>query len=315
MTNTELKMLQALPLEIKILKTLSRVREFINEFGLDGVYISYSGGKDSEVLCDIVRKEYPNIKIVFVNTGVELPGTIKQVLKRKKQGWNLEIVQPKKRFHQVIKDYGYPVVSKEQSQYISEARGTKSEKLRNIRLNGNKSNRGKISQKWKYLIDADFKISHKCCYYLKKEPIKRFEKENNVKPFVATMAEESSLRKSSYLKTGCNSFEGQRPISRPLGFWTEKDVWEYIKTTNLDISEEYTKNGRTRTGCYGCLFGCHLEERETGTNRILELKKTYPKLFKYLMENLNYKHVMKTLGLRTYEIEQLNLFFKEEKDD
>lgn len=307
MTREELKIMQSLPLEIKILKSLSRIREFINQYGMDGVYISFSGGKDSTVLCDMANKEFPGIKMIFVSTGVELPGTIKFVLKKRKEGWNIEIIKPKKTFRKIIEDDGYPVVSKEQSQYIREARTTKSEKLLNTRLNGNKSGRGKVSEKWKYLIEADFKISDRCCYYLKKEPVKRIEKERGIHPIVGTMADESSLRMSSYLKTGCNSFDGKRPISKPLSFWTEKDIWEYIKVNELEISEEYTKNGRKRTGCYGCLFGCHLEERETGTNRILELKKIYPKLFKHLMEDLNYKHVMETLGLKTEEMEQLNL--------
>lgn len=312
MTIRELQMLQALPLEIKIMKSKQRIKEWVETYGESGVYISYSGGKDSEVLVDIAREEYPNIKVVFVNTGVELPKTIKQVLKRKRQGWNMDIIQPKKRFHEIIREYGYPVISKEQSQYISEIKESKSQKLKDLRLNGGgKTGKSfKIAEKWKYLIDSDFKISHKCCEFLKKEPIYRYNKETSRKAITAVMASESRGRMRTYLKVGCNSFEQKNPQSRPLGFWTEQDIWEYIKVNNLEISEEYTKNGRCRTGCYGCLFGCHLEEKETGTNRILELKKTYPKLFNYLMNDLNYKHVMETLGLRTFEIEQLNLFKK-----
>ena len=70
-TMNELRILQALPLDVKIQKTRLRIREWINEFGEDGVYIAYSGGKDSTVLMDIVRKVFPNVVAVFVDTGLE----------------------------------------------------------------------------------------------------------------------------------------------------------------------------------------------------------------------------------------------------
>lgn len=300
MTHDELTMLQALPLEIKIEKTKARLKEYIEYFGLNHVYISYSGGKDSEVLLDITRQLYPNIKAVFINTGQEFPETIKQVLLRKKQGYNIDIITPKMRYKDVIEKYGYPCISKEQAQYLEEAKNTKSLKLKNIRLNG-KNGSYKISSKWKYLLFEDIKISAKCCNILKKAPVKKYEKETNRHPIVATMAEESQLRLNSYIKNGCNSFSEKRSISRPLGFWREEDIWQYIKNNKLQISKCYTKYEMKRTGCYGCLFGCHLEERETGTNRIMKLKKTHPYLYTHLMEKLNYREVMKILGLMTYD--------------
>lgn len=72
-TIEELKMLQALPLDIKIAKTQARVREWVSHYGVDGVYVSFSGGKDSTVLLDIARKMYPEIEAVFVDTGLEYP--------------------------------------------------------------------------------------------------------------------------------------------------------------------------------------------------------------------------------------------------
>ena len=297
MTHNELIMLQSLPLDLKVAKTKLRIKEWVEEFGLDGVYVSYSGGKDSEVLLDICRQLYPNIKAVFVNTGQEFPETVKQVLMRKRQGYNIDILTPKKTFKQVIEEHGYPVVSKEQAQYIDQYRNNKSEKTKNLRWNGINGS-WKISEKWKYLTEVDFKISDKCCNYLKKEPMFEYEKNTKRVPLIGSMADESNGRLRSYLKTGCNSFESEKPKSKPLGFWKEKDIWDYIKENNLQISEMYTKHGRTRTGCYGCLFGCHIEEQKTSTNRIVELQKTHPLLYNYLMENLNYEHVMDVLGLK-----------------
>ena len=65
----ELRQMQSLPLEAKIQMTRLRIRAWIDEFGEDGVYVSFSGGKDSTVLLDIVRKDYPGIKAVFIEIG------------------------------------------------------------------------------------------------------------------------------------------------------------------------------------------------------------------------------------------------------
>lgn len=72
-TREDLKYYQSLPLELKIAKTKDNIREFVREFGVDDVYVSFSGGKDSTVLLDIARKMYPEIEAVFVNTGLEYP--------------------------------------------------------------------------------------------------------------------------------------------------------------------------------------------------------------------------------------------------
>ena len=93
-TKKELIMLQALPLEIKIMKSLQRIREWVQYFGVDGVYVSFSGGKDSTVLLHLVRSIYPNIKAVFVDTGLEFP-EIKEFVKSFD---NVEILRPKMNF-------------------------------------------------------------------------------------------------------------------------------------------------------------------------------------------------------------------------
>ena len=114
----ELKMLQALPLEIKVMKTQARIREWVSHYGLEDVYISFSGGKDSTVLLDIARKIYPTIKAVFVDTGLEYP-EIREFVKTYE---NVEWLHPKMNFYQVITKYGYPMISKEISECVSQAK-------------------------------------------------------------------------------------------------------------------------------------------------------------------------------------------------
>lgn len=72
-TLEELRQWQALPLGVKVLMTKERIRNWVNEYDEDGVYVSFSGGKDSTVLLHIVRSMYPKVKAVFVDTGLEYP--------------------------------------------------------------------------------------------------------------------------------------------------------------------------------------------------------------------------------------------------
>lgn len=94
----DLYQMQALSLASKIQMSKARIRAWVEEYGEDGVYISFSGGKDSTVLLDLVRSEYPNVKAVFVDTGLEYP----EIRSFVKTFDNVEILKPKKNFKQVL---------------------------------------------------------------------------------------------------------------------------------------------------------------------------------------------------------------------
>jgi 3'-phosphoadenosine 5'-phosphosulfate sulfotransferase (PAPS reductase)/FAD synthetase len=108
-TLDDLRQKQALPLNVKVRLTMERIRQWVNEYGEDGVYVSFSGGKDSTVLLHIVRSMYPNVKAVFCDTGLEYP-TVRQFVKKTD---NVDILKPKMTFKEVIRKYGYPVIGKE----------------------------------------------------------------------------------------------------------------------------------------------------------------------------------------------------------
>ena len=117
-TIDELHQWQALPLSVKIRMTKERIRNWINEFGEDGVYVSFSGGKDSTVLLDLVRKDYPEVKVVFVDVPTQYP----ELKKFAKTFDNLVILKPKISFAQVCEKYGFPMFSKEISECIADSR-------------------------------------------------------------------------------------------------------------------------------------------------------------------------------------------------
>ena len=113
----QLRQMQSLPLERKILITQTRIIEWYQKF--DGqVYISFSGGKDSTVLLHIAREIYHDLPAVFVDTGLEYP-EIRQFVKTFD---NVTIMRPKMRFDEVIRKYGYPIISKEVSECVRQGR-------------------------------------------------------------------------------------------------------------------------------------------------------------------------------------------------
>ena len=117
-TLQDLHKLQAMPLMHKVILTKARIREWVETFGEDHVYVSFSGGKDSTVLLHLVRSMYPNVKAVFCDTGLELP----EIRNFVKTFDNVEWLRPKKNFVQVIEDDGYPLISKEVSEAVQGAR-------------------------------------------------------------------------------------------------------------------------------------------------------------------------------------------------
>ena len=324
-TREDLDAFQSEPLDIKIMRTTAKIAEWYSHFN-NHVYVSFSGGKDSTVLADLCARYcsviHTPLYLVFVNTGLEYPEIQKHV--KFFAGWlqekygievNLEILRPAMRFDEVIRKHGYPLISKQVSDVIGGARRNIEEgnlgtwKVKRIKGNVVNKKTGKPSifneVKYEPITRTDFKVSPYCCNEMKKKPIARYEKKSGRVPIIATLAEESEIRKLSWFKTGCNSFNSKKPRSVPMSFWTEQDVLHYIKKYNIPIasvygSVEYEEDpeqirfeeigiqdaghdklcttGCKRTGCIFCAFGAHLEK---GESRFERLKKTHPKQYEY----------------------------------
>lgn len=296
-TISDLRQRQSLPLGAKVSMTQRRILEWVREFDESGVYVSFSGGKDSTVLLHLVRQMFPDIEAVFVDTGLEYP----EIKKFVKQHENVTILRPKMGFKDVICKYGYPVLSKAISNVVYESRFGNS-KSRICRINGELLNRDGTKskyncEKYKPLLDADFSVSDRCCKVMKKSPVNYYERKHNKKPITAQMADESMMRTQVWLQHGCNAFDAKHQISNPMSFWTEQDVLQYIKENNIEICSVYgdiipeggqmvfdgmpcklCTTGCKRTGCVFCGYGAHLEK---GEGRFQRLKRTHPKLYDY----------------------------------
>ena len=314
----DLKQMQSLPLEAKIVMSQRRARDWFEYWDGD-VYVGFSGGKDSTVVADLcaqVCKMYGYaLYLLFVNTGLEYP-EIQQFVKqfadwlREKYKINvvLDIVRPEMRFDEVIKKYGYPVVSKSVSHAVRIAKRNPNGKvMKNL---FNPENKGLFGcYRWKFLIDSNIPTSEECCNVMKKAPAKKYAKTTGRKPILGTMAEESRLRYSEWLKNGCNAFEGKNPSSKPISFWTSQDILHYLAKYDVpycsvygdivvDNGDEFPEEqinlidylgcyepedrlkttGCDRTGCIFCMFGI---TQDGCPNRFQRLKETHPRQYNY----------------------------------
>ena len=279
-----LKSLQAMNLDSKIIQTKYLIKEVIREFGLEKVYISYSGGKDSTVLSHISKSLYPNILHIFANTMNEFPETLQHIKwEREKNRTNLLIVIPKDSkgniwtFKKVVEHYGYPMFSKRVANAIRTYQHALTDQTKQNSIDYIERNFKKYS---KY---KELPISDKCCDRLKKEPIRRKAKELGLKcAILGILASESYQREKDWLENGCNVFYKRKDNqSRPLSFWTEEDIQEYIDRFHVRIPKLY-EMGYSRNGCMYCGFGVHLEK---GLNRYQKLAETHPDQYQYFIKN------------------------------
>jgi 3'-phosphoadenosine 5'-phosphosulfate sulfotransferase (PAPS reductase)/FAD synthetase len=299
----ELRQMQSLPLRLKIKKTIARIEEWYNFY--DGkVWLSFSGGFNSTILADIISNNDMKIPFVFSNTGLEYP----EINKFVRNYGNVKIVTPKKSFKWVLENKGYPVISKQISRMIRDIQqyndGADNFNVFNLHMTGFNQkgvfvSSQKLPDKYLYLINAPFKISEQCCEYIKKEPLHTYMKETQSFPFTAQMAEDSKIREKKYLQNGCNNYNYKYPISNPVGFWTQQDMFKYALEHETEycgiygkIIEEngsYKFTGEQRTGCMFCMLGINFDGCP---NRFQRMKISHPKLYDFCLDQLGIGKVL-----------------------
>jgi len=303
----EVRYRMALPYEIKVRMTETRLREFINYYGENDVAISISGGLDSTAGAHFIWQRYPKVKAVSV-MGIECKENIEQmIIMRDVWGHDVKPVRPGMSQEAVLKAFGYPVVSKRASKSLNYLQNPTEENYwsRRLALEGltredKKAPSFKLAEKWKFLINAPFKIDNKCCYYMKETAVQNYCKENGYASIICTLVEESQNRLDGYCKKGgCNSFEGTGE-STPFSFWTKQDILRYLHENKVDISKAYgeiqvDEEGKyyttkaKRTGCPICMYGMELDGNP---NRFQRMYIEEPKRWELALYRYGYKEVL-----------------------
>lgn len=254
----------------KVSRSSGLVNEFVNTLGLDNVYVSTSGGKDSACVSKLCKQQYPQIKHIMFNTRLEYQATINLA---KKQG--AKIIPSTTSWIEFCEKEGYPVGSKQVSKRIHDVRSG----AISCAITLFSKNYG-LSDKWLHFLSrefVDFPISQKCCNEFKKRPSHK----TGLNPILGTRVQESSMRTSAWKKSGCNNYslDYKRGVSHPISLWTDTDVEQYVNDEQVELSEIYTQYQQKRTGCLNCPYGAHCND----DSRFDLLKRIEPARYDYFM--------------------------------
>lgn len=89
-------------LQKKVEQAIKLLRSVGNN-GKRTLEVSYSGGKDSDVILELAKMSGVNFRAIYKNTTIDPPGTIKHC-----KDMGVEIVRPKQTFFQLIEKKGFP---------------------------------------------------------------------------------------------------------------------------------------------------------------------------------------------------------------
>lgn len=223
-------------------------------------------------------------------------------------------LKPLKSKTQILQEYGFPVISKEIAAKIETLQNPtpNNSTLRHAIITGETGEYGgfrtgtrmKMAQKWLNLFAgmenenenvsyqcAPFKVSEKCCYYLKEKPCDDWAKTHNSVPYLGLMASEGGRREKSLMINGCNYFGKTTIRSAPFAIFTRQDLLRLALELKVPVPDIYGEIVRDpdgtlrttkaqRTGCSMCGFGIHLEERP---HRFDLLRESNPKEWEFWM--------------------------------
>ena len=301
--------MQALPYEVKIKRAELRAREYIekqDDMELNA-HVSV-GGLDSIVLLLFLR-----------HIGIDVPAISVSALEDKSiQRIHRELgvisIPPGKPKVQILQEYGFPVISKKIAGRIDTLQRPteKNKTVRHAIITGEcgaqghyaKNSHMKLPQKWLELFAgyenetenvnykiAPFKVSNKCCLYMKEQPCDRWAKEHKSRPYLGLMASEGGQREEALTEHGCNYFGKGVIRSAPFAPFLRQDLLQLALDLKAPVPEIYGTierrpdgtlytTGAQRTGCSMCGFGVHMETRP---HRFDRLRVRNPKEWEFWM--------------------------------
>lgn len=297
---------QKMPYKQKVMHAKIRAQEFAAECDRRGLNYHVSvGGLDSITLllflrsigiyCPAISASYledKSIQAIHKMLGVE---TVKPLTDDTGKPYTKA---------RVLQDFGFPVISKEKAAKIELLQNPteKNKTVRHAIITGEtgeyggyrKNTRMKLPQKWLDLFGGyenenegvnynvpDFKVSAKCCYYLKEQPCDKWAKEHNSVPYLGLMASEGGRREKSLKMNGCNYFGKTAIRSAPFAIFDRQDLLQLALDLDVPVPEIYGTIERNadgllyttraqRTGCSMCGFGIHIEKRPHRFDRLYE---------------------------------------------
>lgn len=301
----------AMPYEAKVCLARSRIWEWKETCELNGKNYAVSvGGLDSITLLALCRDELKYQDVQGVSVSSLEDKSIQAVHKE----MGVIPIKPLKNKAQILQEYGFPVISKLNAAKIERLQtpGDTSPIIRAY-MTGDTGPWGHFGHNDRFKLPdtyvelfgghyadmrpdlnckiAPFKVSDKCCYWLKELPAMQYQQEHNIWPFLGLMQSEGGRRQYSLRMHGCNYVGKTTARSCPLNYFTRQDLLQLALDLHVHVPEIYGEIVRDpdgtlrttkaqRTGCSMCGFGIHLDKRPHHFDLLRELN---PKEWEFWM--------------------------------
>lgn len=267
-----------------------KARQVLNE-GYSRVAVSISGGKDSDIMLDIITKlliDKSEVRYIWFDTGLEYAATKRHLDDlEEKYGITIERIKALKPIPLSCKEYGIPFLSKMVSEQIERLqkygfqwededyetlaerypkcksaiswwcnhRNTGEHRYSMFNIDYNKSLKDFLLAN-----PPEFKISKQCCNYAKKKVSHKFIADNDIELMIMGIRKaEGGVRSMKYKTCWDNPDDGCH-FYRPLFWYSNEDEEIYDSVFDIKHSDCYEIWGFTRTGCVGCPYNRKFDE-------------------------------------------------------
>lgn len=197
-------------------EAIENIKRIASEYNDDEIFISFSGGKDSTVVSDLVIKSllHRNIPRIFGDTTLEFPSTYEYIERIKEDSYT--------------KDYSKVITTKNKHDDFFELCD---------------------------IVGPPSRVMRWCCTYFKTTPISdridaKFKNKKKILSFQGIRRNESASRSKYDMETDSPKISKQR-VFAPIIDWFDFDVWLYILSSGIDFNEAY-RFGYSRVGCWNC---------------------------------------------------------------
>lgn len=280
------------------------------------VFISV-GGIDSITLAlflwERIDKEIPAVSVSVLEDK-----SVQEVHHQLAARGNFVFLTPSKSKVEVIRQYGYPVISKDVADKIELIQNPTEDNatVRNAIITGQTGRQGgyrysqhmRLADRWQQLFveqQSPFKVSGKCCYYMKEKPCDAYSRQTGRKVFMALMASEGGRRAKALAQHGCNYYGKTVTRSCPFAIFSRQDILRLAIEMKTPVPTIYGEIKRRadgtlettrarRTGCTMCGFGIHMEARP---HRFDRLHQDNPKEWGFWMYEMGWGKVLNYIGI------------------
>lgn len=196
-------------------EALAYIRKVGERYPIEDMMISFSGGKDSTVVADLVTRTLGDgekkVLHIFGDTTLEFPSTYEYVERYKKNHYKTPVISSRnkeKDFFSLCKTIGPPS-----------------------------------------------RVMRWCCTIFKTGAITRkieklFRNKKHIITFYGIRRSESTSR-SKYEKESDSPKIAKQTVVSPIIDWYDFDIWLYLLTRNIDFNQAY-RLGYARVGCWCC---------------------------------------------------------------